>query len=51
VGDLVLNVISVYAPYVGHNESDKRLFKEDLNVLVRAIPISEKPILSHQVQR
>ena len=42
VDDLVLNIISVYAPQLGHDESAKRLFWEDLDGMVRAIPISEK---------
>jgi hypothetical protein len=29
VDDLVLNIISVYAPQLGHDESAKRLFWED----------------------
>jgi len=39
---MVSNVISVYAPQVGHDESAKRLFWEDLDGLVRAVPSSEK---------
>ena len=42
ISDMVLNVISVYAPQVGHDESAKRLFWEDLDRLVRAVPSSEK---------
>ena len=42
IGDMVLNVISAYAPQVGHNESDKRQFWEDLDGMVRAIPSTEK---------
>jgi hypothetical protein len=42
VGDLVLNVISAYAPQVGHNESTKREFWEGLEDLVRRVPIGEK---------
>ncbi|XP_071674469.1 uncharacterized protein [Lolium perenne] len=42
VGDLVLNVISVYASQVGHNESTKREFWEGLEDLVRRVPIGEK---------
>ncbi|XP_071680971.1 uncharacterized protein [Lolium perenne] len=42
VGDLVLNVISAYAPQVGHNESTKRQFWEGLEDLVRRVPIGEK---------
>ena len=42
VGDMVLNVISAYAPQVGLDESAKRQFWEDLDGLVRTIPSSEK---------
>ena len=42
VGDMVLNVISVYAPQVGLDESAKRQFWEDLDGLIRAVPSSEK---------
>jgi len=42
LGDLVLNVISAYAPQVGINESVKRQFLGDLYGMVSAIPISEK---------
>ena len=42
VGDLVLNVISAYAPQVGHNESTKREFWEGLEDMVRSVPIGEK---------
>ena len=40
--DLVLNIISVYAPQVGLNGSDKRQFWEELDAMVRAVPTSEK---------
>ena len=36
------NVISAYAPQVGHDESAKRFFWKNLDRLVRAIPSSEK---------
>ena len=42
ISDMVLNVISAYAPEVVHDESAKRLFWEDLDRLVRAVPSSEK---------
>nr|XP_040258907.1 craniofacial development protein 2-like [Aegilops tauschii subsp. strangulata] len=42
VGDLVLNVISAYAPQVGHNENTKREFWEGLEDVVRSVPIGEK---------
>ena len=37
VGDLVLNIISAYAPQVGHDESAKRQFWDDLDDMVRAV--------------
>ena len=40
--DLVLNVISAYAPQVGHNENTKREFWEGLEDMVRSVPIGEK---------
>jgi exonuclease III len=40
--DMVLNIISAYAPQVGHNESAKRQFWEDLDGLFRVVPSSEK---------
>ena len=42
VGDMVLNVISAYAPQVGLDESAKRQFWEDLDGLIRVVPSSEK---------
>jgi hypothetical protein len=42
VGDLALNVISAYAPQVGHRESTKRLFWEDFDSMVSTVPINEK---------
>jgi exonuclease III len=41
-GCLVLNVISVYAPQVRHNENTKREFREGLEDLVRSVPSGEK---------
>ena len=41
VGDLVLNVISVYAPQVGLDTSIKRQFCERLG-MVRRVPTDEK---------
>jgi hypothetical protein len=41
-GDLVLNVISAYAPQVGHNENTKREFREGLEDLVRGVLSGEK---------
>ena len=42
IGDMVLNVISAYAPQVGLDESAKRQFWEDLDGLIRAVLSSEK---------
>jgi hypothetical protein len=42
IGDMILNVISVYAPQVGLDESAKRQFWEDLDSLIRVVPSSEK---------
>jgi hypothetical protein len=42
VGDLIFNIISAYAPQIGLNESIKRQFWKELDVLVNSIPISEK---------
>jgi exonuclease III len=41
-GDLVLNVISVYAPQVGLSDDVKRRFWKDLEDIVRGVPNSEK---------
>jgi hypothetical protein len=41
-GDLVLNVISAYAPQVGLSDDVKRWFWEDLEDMVRWVPCSEK---------
>ncbi|AQL05851.1 Retrovirus-related Pol polyprotein LINE-1 [Zea mays] len=42
IGDLVLNVISVYAPQVGLNENSKREFWEGLEDMVSSVPVGEK---------
>ena len=42
VGDVVLNVISAYAPQVGLDKSAKRQFWEDLDGLIRAVPSRKK---------
>jgi hypothetical protein len=42
ISDMVLNIISAYAPQVGQDESANRHFWEDLDDLVRAVPSSEK---------
>jgi hypothetical protein len=41
-GDLILNVISAYAPQVGLSDDVKRRFWEDLNDMVRGVPSGEK---------
>jgi hypothetical protein len=41
-GDLVLNVISAYAPQVGLSDDVNRRFWEDLEDMVRGVPSSEK---------
>jgi len=40
--DVVLNIISAYAPQVGLGESEKRKFWEDLDGMVRAVTTNEK---------
>jgi hypothetical protein len=40
--DVVLNIISAYAPQVGLSESENRKFCEDLDGMVRAVPTNEK---------
>jgi hypothetical protein len=45
VGDLIFNVISVYVPQIGLNESIKRQFWKRLDALVSSVPISEKPFI------
>jgi hypothetical protein len=42
LGDVVLNIISAYAPQIGLSASEKRKFWEDLDGMVRAIPTNEK---------
>ena len=42
ISNMVLNVISAYAPQVGLDESAKRQFWESLDGLIRAVPSSEK---------
>uniref|UniRef100_A0A0A8ZH84 Craniofacial development protein 2-like n=1 Tax=Arundo donax TaxID=35708 RepID=A0A0A8ZH84_ARUDO len=42
VEDLVLNVISAYAPQVGHNESTKKELCENLEDMIRSVPNGEK---------
>jgi hypothetical protein len=42
IGDLIFNIISVYAPQIGLNESVKIQFWEELDALVSSVPIFEK---------
>jgi exonuclease III len=42
LGDVVLNIISAYAPQVGLSESAKRKFLEDLDGMVRAVPVGDR---------
>ena len=42
LGREIFNVISVYAPQVGLDDSSKRQFWEDLDEIVKDIPIREK---------
>ena len=44
VGDLILNVISAYAPQIGLDESVKRQFWEELDALVSSVPISKSSL-------
>jgi hypothetical protein len=39
IGDLILNLISAYAPQVGFSESSKSQFWEDLYSMVSTVPI------------
>jgi hypothetical protein len=41
-GDLVLNVISAYAPQVGLSDDVKRRFWEDLEDMIRGMSSGEK---------
>jgi hypothetical protein len=42
LSQFIFNVISAYAPQIGLNESIKRQFWEQLDALVRSVPISDK---------
>ena len=42
LGGEIFNVISVYAPHIGLDESSKHRFWEDLDEIVQGIPIREK---------
>ncbi|XP_061359419.1 uncharacterized protein LOC133303515 [Gastrolobium bilobum] len=42
VGDLILNILSVYAPQIGLQPTDKSQFWEDLEEVLRGIPREEK---------
>ena len=41
LGREIFNVISIYAPQVGFDESSKRQFWEDLDEIMQGIPIKE----------
>jgi exonuclease III len=51
--DLVLNVISAYAPQVGHNENTKRDFREGLEAkeVRRGVDMFKKPNGGHRRRR
>ncbi|XP_061344089.1 uncharacterized protein LOC133290051 [Gastrolobium bilobum] len=42
VGDLILNILSVYAPQIGLQPTDKSQFWEDLEEVLKGIPREEK---------
>jgi hypothetical protein len=44
-GDLILNVISSYAPQVGFSDDVNRQFWEDLEDIVRGVSNSEKKFI------
>jgi hypothetical protein len=44
-GDLVLNVISAYAPQVGLSDDVKRQFWKDLEDMIRRVSNSEKLLI------
>jgi hypothetical protein len=44
-GDLILNVISSYAPQVGFSDDVKRQFWEDLEDMDRGVSNSEKKFI------
>jgi hypothetical protein len=43
--DLILNIISVYAPQVGLSDDVKRRFWKDLEDMVRVVSSSEKLLI------
>ena len=49
LGREIFNVISVYAPQVGLDESSKRQFWEDLDEIVQGIPIREKLFIAGEL--
>ena len=51
LGREIFNVISVYAPQVGLDESSKRQFWEDLDEIVQDIPIREKLFIGGDLNR
>ena len=42
VGSEVINVVSVYAPQIGMSDDTKKLFWEDLDMVIQDLPQSEK---------
>jgi len=42
VGLEIFNVVSMYAPQIGMNEDIKKLFWEDLDVVIQSIPNNEE---------
>jgi hypothetical protein len=51
VVDLVFNVINAYISQIGHNESVKMQFWEELDALVSSVPISEKLFIGGDLNR
>ncbi|XP_059313693.1 uncharacterized protein LOC132064646 [Lycium ferocissimum] len=45
LGGITLNVINAYAPQAGLDKEDKRRFWEDLDKVVRGIPLTEKLLI------
>ena len=42
MGSEIINVVSVYAPQIGLPDDIRKLFWEDLNMVIQDIPRSEK---------
>jgi len=45
VGSEIFNVVSLYAPQIGLDEDDKRLFWDDLDEVIQSIPKNEKLLI------